>query len=190
MSTNRKTSAWQPTSVQNLIRYIPSGVYFARFKIGGKLIRKSLKTNVQSVAKLRLPDLINQRRGSLENRKDIARGKMCFEDAVTIYQEQIASNSSLKNSTKEYWKKIIGSISRSWPDVLQKDLSKINDEHLRTWLLKYSNKYSPSVVNNSVSAMRAIFEIGIQKGTRFNNPARMLKRVSVRPKKTHPALSH
>ena len=49
-----KDSVWQKTPFVNLIRYKPSQVYFARFKIGGKLIRRSLKTNVITVAKLRM----------------------------------------------------------------------------------------------------------------------------------------
>jgi len=41
---------WESTTVQNLIRYRPSGTYFARFKVGGKLVRQSLETAVFSVA--------------------------------------------------------------------------------------------------------------------------------------------
>jgi len=48
---------WQPTQYTNLIRYVPSGKYFARMRVAGKLIRQSLKTNVLSIAKLRLADL-------------------------------------------------------------------------------------------------------------------------------------
>ncbi len=36
---------WQKTQYANLIRYVPSGAYFARIRVHGKLIRKSLKTN-------------------------------------------------------------------------------------------------------------------------------------------------
>ena len=45
---------WQKTQLANLIRYVPSGIYYARLRVAGKLIRKSLKTDVLSVAKLRL----------------------------------------------------------------------------------------------------------------------------------------
>jgi hypothetical protein len=44
---------WQKTQYANLIRYVPSGNYFARLRVNGNLIRKSLKTDVLSVAKLR-----------------------------------------------------------------------------------------------------------------------------------------
>jgi len=34
----------EETSYANLIRYEPSGTYFARVRVGGKLIRQSLKS--------------------------------------------------------------------------------------------------------------------------------------------------
>ena len=48
---------WQKTQYANLVRYAPSGIYFARMRVKGKLIRKSLKTDVMTVAKLRLSDM-------------------------------------------------------------------------------------------------------------------------------------
>jgi hypothetical protein len=40
--TSDAESPWQKTSYANLILYASSGCYFARIKIGGKLIRQSL----------------------------------------------------------------------------------------------------------------------------------------------------
>ena len=34
---------WQPTQYSNLIRYVPSGTYFARLRVYGKLIRKGCR---------------------------------------------------------------------------------------------------------------------------------------------------
>jgi len=48
------SSLWTKAPVANLVRYEPSGIYFARAKVRGKLVRKSLDTNILSVAKLRL----------------------------------------------------------------------------------------------------------------------------------------
>ncbi|HZL14026.1 MAG TPA: tyrosine-type recombinase/integrase [Verrucomicrobiae bacterium] len=47
-------NVWQKTPVSNLVRYVASGILFARIRVQGKLIRRSLKTKVLSVAKLRL----------------------------------------------------------------------------------------------------------------------------------------
>jgi hypothetical protein len=58
---------WQKTQYANLVRYRSSGSYFARIRIGGKLIRRSLKTKVLSVAKLRLADQEKDERQLAEN---------------------------------------------------------------------------------------------------------------------------
>jgi hypothetical protein len=43
-----------------LMQYIPSGVYFARAKVNGKIFRASLDTAVFATAKLRLPDKLKE----------------------------------------------------------------------------------------------------------------------------------
>ena len=48
---------WEPTRYQKLFRYVPSGMIFARFKIRGKQVRKSLKTPNLELAKNKLADL-------------------------------------------------------------------------------------------------------------------------------------
>ena len=46
-----RRKVWQTTAIQNLVRYRPSGTYFARFRVGGKLVWKSLETVTFSVGK-------------------------------------------------------------------------------------------------------------------------------------------
>jgi hypothetical protein len=53
-NASKTSKDWQKTSYANLIRYVPSGIYYARLRMKGKLIRKSLKTDAPSVGKLRL----------------------------------------------------------------------------------------------------------------------------------------
>src|SRR6266487_7043260 len=87
---------WESTTVQNLIRYRPSGTYFARFKIGGKLIRQSLETPVFSVAKQRLADKIREYRARHESAKAFAGGKMTVGDAAEVYLQKVLASVSLK----------------------------------------------------------------------------------------------
>ncbi len=63
---------WQKTQYSNLIRYVPSGTYFARLRVKGKLILKTLKTDVPSVAKLRLADSEKLERQSAETRTNVS----------------------------------------------------------------------------------------------------------------------
>jgi hypothetical protein len=56
-----------------------SGAYYGRLHVAGKLIRKSLKTDVLSVARLRLTHLDKQRRQRAESGDAAARGGMTAE---------------------------------------------------------------------------------------------------------------
>ena len=97
-------SSWQRTSYANLIRYAPSGKYFARIRVGGKLIRQSLKTNVLSVAKLKLADLEKQERSKLEGQQSLVEGTAFFRDVSKEYVERLDGMPNLKPRTKAYYK--------------------------------------------------------------------------------------
>jgi hypothetical protein len=84
MSTSDE-KVWQTTAIQNLVRYRPSGTYFARFRVGGKLVWKSLKTATFSVAKQRLPDTLREYRSKLESFAAFAGGRMTVSDAAAVY---------------------------------------------------------------------------------------------------------
>jgi hypothetical protein len=77
---------WQKTQYSNLIRYVPSGTYFARLRVNGNLIRNSLKTDVLSVARLRLGDLEKAESESAEARQSVRQGKMTFGDCVANFR--------------------------------------------------------------------------------------------------------
>src|SRR6266567_3855194 len=107
MNMNGKESPWATTREQNLIRYKPSGTYFARFKAGGKLIRQSLETTVFSVAKLRLPDKIKEHRLLAESRRRFSNGRMTVGDAVQIYRDKLDLNPELKPRSKYYYRLLL-----------------------------------------------------------------------------------
>jgi hypothetical protein len=71
-------SRWQKTPVANLVRHVQSGIYYARIRVRGKLIWKSLKTDRISVAKLRLSDFLKEERRRSSAHSAVARGKMVF----------------------------------------------------------------------------------------------------------------
>ena len=83
-----ESELWQKTPYANLIRYNPSGNYFCRIRVHGNLIRKSLKTDVLSVAKLRLTDEEKKHREAAQRQLAIQRGRgqMTFGDALEIYR--------------------------------------------------------------------------------------------------------
>ena len=106
MTTSRiepkQESQWQKTPIANLVRNTASGNYYARPRIKGKLIWKSLKTDSLSVAKLRLGDFLKEENHRAEVLQSAARGKMTFGDAVTIYRERLSGAQHLKPVAKLY----------------------------------------------------------------------------------------
>ena len=97
-SETEKDSAWQKTPYANLIRYNSSRKYFARLRVHGKLIRRSLKTKSLAVAKLRLSDLEKGERQKAEHQTAVADGNMAFGAALAIYRQRLNANAALKNT--------------------------------------------------------------------------------------------
>ena len=81
-SSENTESRWQKTPVANLVRNVQSGNYYARIRVRGKLIWKSLKSDRISVAKLRLSDFHKEERQRVSAQAAVSRGKMTFGDAL------------------------------------------------------------------------------------------------------------
>ncbi len=173
---------WQKTHFANLIRYIPSGTYYARLRVAGKLIRKSLKTDVISVAKLRLGDLEKQERQRAESTAAAARGKMTMNEAIEIRRQRVAGDVSLKPRTKEYHEQRNNALLKSWPGFDRKEMRAITKNDCLTWASKFSSGASPTAFNHTVGILRALLEVGIEVGARYDNPAKFIKRATERSK--------
>jgi integrase len=182
----KPAKVWQPTQYSNLIRYVPSGTFFARLRIAGKLIRQSLKTDVLSIAKLRLADLEKNERESVETRDTASKGRMIFGDCVAVFKTQTEASSLLKPSAKLYRAEAVNSILKSWPGLETLDVRRISPGDCNTWAAKFSNQYSASRFNGSVGVLRAVFNVAVEAGALFRNPAQVVKRAKVRS--TRPAL--
>jgi hypothetical protein len=95
--------------------------------VGGKLIRRSLKTSQVSVAKLRLADLEKQERQRAEHQTAVADGTMTFGDALTIYQQRLTDDAFLKPRSKIYREERIAAPLKSWPSLAETDTRRINE---------------------------------------------------------------
>ena len=173
---------WQKTQYANLIRYVPSGTYFARLRVHGKLIRQSLKTDVPSIAKLRLADLEKRERESAEANESAFKGRMAFGDCVEIFKTQTTTSTLLKPSAKLYRKEAIEAIVRTWPGILTRDIRRFSPSECKTWAAELSRAYSPSRYNGTLGVLRAVFKVGIEAGALYRNPAESIQRAKVRPK--------
>jgi integrase len=174
---------WQKTQYSNLIRYVPSGTYYARLRVKGKLIRRSLKTDVLSVAKLRLSDFEKHERQVAESRDSVSAGKLTMADAIKIHKQRLAGNVSLKPRTKDYYAQRIIALLKSWPELEKKAIRSITKTDCLDWAAKFGAGRSATVFNHTISILRNLVEIGIEMGSRYDNPARFIKRLRERPKR-------
>lgn len=182
-SESPKEKLWSKTQYSNLIRYVPSGKYYARIRVKGKLIVKSLKTTRISVAKLRLADLEKAERESCESSDAMTRGSMTIGQALEVYLERVSGDSSLKPRTKDYYRERTKSLVKSWPGLDKLDLRRLNKTECLSWAAKFGAKSSASAFNHTISLLRHVIDVGIEAGARYDNPAQSIKRRSEKPKK-------
>ena len=175
-------SLWLKTSFANLVRYVPSGIYFARIRVSGKLIRRSLKTNKLAVAKLRLSDLERVERQRIEVQGAVVNGNMTFGDALGVFRSRLATDKSLKPRSKVYREERITALLKTWSGLEQTEVRKISKHDCLAWASKFGQKASPSNFNNTVGTLRMVIDLAIDAGARYDNPARFVKKLRVRQK--------
>jgi integrase len=176
---------WQKTPVANLVRHVQSGNYYARIRLRGKLIWKSLKTDRISVAKLRLSDFHKQERHRAEAHKAVARGKMTFGQALETYRARLKGDQAIKERSKTYREERIAALLKSWPDLEQTDAARISKTDCLTWAARFGQKSSPSAFNNTVGTLKLVLDVAVEAGARYDNPAVHIKRKKVRQKLLH-----
>ncbi len=161
---------------------MPSGAYFARVRVGGKLFRESLKSDVFSVAELRLADFIKQKRAELGVETRVDSGRMTFGDLLGIFRQRLDGEPDLKPGAKVYRHKCIAALLKSWPELEARNVARITKENCLFWAQRFARKYSASVYNNTVGTLRMVLEIAVEKGVRGNNPARYISKRRIEPK--------
>ena len=101
---------------------------------------------------------------------------------MTIYREQSEASHLLKPTSKKYRREILVAIVKSWPGVEALDMRRIGESDCKTWALRFGNEYSPSRYNSALGILKAIFQVGVEAGSLYRNPASGLKRARVRLK--------
>jgi integrase len=183
ISEPKSDSLWQKTQFSNLIRYVPSGKYYARVRIRGKLIVKSLKTDRISVAKLRLSDLEQQERKLDEQSKRVQKGRVLFGDMLSMFESRLASDTERKPRTKSYYKERTTALLKSWPGITRMDVRDFTKANCLEWSAKFSKQSSETAYNNTVAVLRQVLDLALEAGARYENPAKAIRRRSPKPKK-------
>ena len=184
MKTSEKTApvkTWEKTSQQNLVRH-KSGRYYARTFGNNKEIWKSLRTTHFSVAKARLAEFLREQREKQVATANQSSAKMTFAEALAIHLQNQADDVTIKPGTRHYWKQIFTSLLKSWPGLDERELRRITKTDCTDWARKFRKLASSTRYNNTLAGLRRVFEIAIEAGIIYGNPAAKLERVPVRAK--------
>jgi integrase len=177
-----KTS-FEATPVQHLYRREPIKVYYARIYSGGGTKWVSLKTKVFSVAKFKLANLKIQTFSAPRTDKLIRSGAATVGELAKAYLRSVELDGGIKPSSKEYRKKTVIYLLRSWPDLENTLPSKVSSEDCQEWAGRYRTSFSETLYNNTLDSLRHVFELAIKRGLIVHNPAISVSKVKVVKKK-------
>lgn len=181
MKASASVKTWQKTRLQNLVRH-KSGRYYARAYANGKEVWKSLKTSHIGVAEAKLSEFLREHRARRGQSAEIVDAKLTFAAALEIHKQALADNRNLKPTTVHYWSQIFAALLKSWPGLAERELRKITAADCAEWSARFSKNCSPTRFNNTLAALRHVFEVAVNGGVLYRNPAVRLKRTRVRAK--------
>jgi integrase len=177
----KPTKTWERTRLQNLVRH-KSGRYYARAFAGGKEVWKSLKTSHYSVAEAKLAEFLKEHRERVNNGNGEVSAKMTFGEALKIHQQNLADDVTIKPATRHYWNQIFVALLKSWPGLADREIRRITKTDCKEWARTFRKVASPTRYNNTLSALRHVFEVAKDAGLIYSNAAENLGRVPVRAK--------
>jgi integrase len=172
---------WEKTREQNLVRH-KSGRYYARTFNNNKEIWKSLRTAHFSVAKARLAEFLREHREKQAVGVSEASAKMTFGEALKIHLQNQTDDVTIKPSTRHYWKQVFVALLKSWPGLADRELRRITKTDCNEWARRLRKVASPTRYNNTLAGLRHVFDVAIEAGIIYGNPAAKLERVPVRAK--------
>jgi integrase len=144
----------------------------------GKIFRTSLKTDVFSVAKLRLPDFIKEKVKTANRHLSGTLG-----EARSNYETELAADHTLRDGSKRYRRNCIKALLRTWPGIDELPPEKITEADCRDWAARFSANYDEQFFNNTLGTLRMILaRSGLGRDA---NPAYKVKRLGVKPKELH-----
>jgi integrase len=159
-----------------LYRYSSNGVYYARFKMHGKEIMRSLRTTDPAIARRTLAQ-----RKAEQDGIDRSRGKCTLAE---LADEYIRTAQHQKPATLELKTLIVRRMKNEWPTGPLAQVARIKPSHVRAWLTrvccnKTRDSYASRSHNIHLAAIKQILERALDDGLIVFNPAAKLKPIKL-----------
>ena len=152
-----------------LYRYISNGVYYARFKSGGKEIRCSLETTDRKLAERNLAE-----KKKKQSQIDPAKSRMTLAELCDIYLKTVQHQNP---KTIERKALVVRRIKSGWPTGSRCQVSRIKPTDINLWLARYS--FGPVSRNLHLACIKDILAMAVGDGIIAASPAAGLKKVKL-----------
>jgi hypothetical protein len=192
IESDHQSRTWKSTQYANVVRHVPSGIYYARLRVKGKLNWRSLKTDKISIAKLKLADVEAEERKKAEAGYVRAKDKILVKDCIEAYRRKQFRPArprnkkdvkALKPAAVAYYSQRVDALLESWPGFEKIEVRHLKERQSAEWADKPRKTMAPTVFNHTIGVLQNIFDFGIQAGARYNNPAAGIMRESETAKK-------
>jgi integrase len=161
------TDLWTKCKGAGLYRYNPSGQYFARIRVGGKLHRKKLNTNDFPVARRKLDDFKRDL-----GRTDARLGNASFGSVLDAYADTIGG---LAKSSQRDKRAIISKLRSTWFGIDTLPLWKVKPSQVEAWLSDHYGKFTASAYNSALTLIRDALDLAVRDRIVVESPAAHLK---------------
>jgi len=152
-----------------LYRYSSNGVYYARFKSGGKEIRCSLRTADRKLAERNLAEKKRQ-----QSQIDPAKSRMTLAELCDIYVRTVQRQ---KPTTVEQKTLIAERLKAHFPTGSNIQVSKIKPTDIKLWLARYT--FGAAWRNLHLACIKDILAMAVADGLIVYSPAADLKKTKV-----------
>ena len=146
-------------------RYSSNRVYYARIKVDGKEIKRSLGTTDRTLARRNLATLKNELR-----QIDRSQGRITLEELANRYLGTIQHQ---KPKTVERKTFIVGRIKSHWPTGKLTQIGKIRASDVDLWLSRYP--FGSASRNLFIACIKEIFELAMRDRIIAVSPATHLR---------------
>jgi len=160
---------WVKTPVANLMRYEPKGTYYLRARVGGKIVRESLKTTDFAIAKIKVGERLSELRTSSAPTSGLA--PKTLREALALLRVQIEKSPALKPSSREAYVNLIGMlVSESCASVPAAPLLKLDRRTMDDWWSAITATYSPQSSNQLLMMVRRALKLARKTGGILRDP--------------------
>ena len=140
--------------VPNLLQYASTGQFFARVKVNGKLIRRSLQVATFEEARLALHDFLAKE----TKVRHVVGAPVTFAEARGLYESSLTNDPTLSEKSRYYRRNCIKRLLKSWPELDAMKPRAITRLHCEKWAGTLAAEVDAQYFNNILGTFKAILE--------------------------------